>query len=79
MLLCSDGVLHSEHVVIACNAFCSDDDDDDGLPMEVSESQNILLFGGPRWDHLYFGTKNKEPRHQEPRTKNPRAIFPEKK
>ena len=40
MLLCSDGVLHSEHVLIACNAFCSDDDDDDddgdGLPMEVS-------------------------------------------
>ena len=29
MLLCSDGVLHSEHVLIAWNAFCSDDDDDD--------------------------------------------------
>ena len=29
MLLCSDGELHREHVLIAWNAFCSDDDDGD--------------------------------------------------
>ena len=39
MLLCSDGVLHSEHVLIAWNAFCSDDDDD----YDYDDDEQLML------------------------------------
>ena len=51
MLLCSYGVLHSEHVLIAWNVFCPDDDDDgysntgDAFPRDATQVSDTDLDG----------------------------------